>query len=104
MVIGDDCILDVSTRTLVKDGTSIQLSLLQFRILHYLAQHLNQPVRHEELMQHVWGKDSNVTKSELHVYINRLRKRIERDPLHPQCLMSLRGFGYVLYPRLKVET
>lgn len=97
--LGDDCILDVVGETLIKDGISIRLSRIQCRILHYMAEHLGQPVTNEELMQYVWGNDSTVTKRELYVYINRIRKRLEQDYRHPQYLFSLRGLGYVLYPR-----
>ncbi|WP_376767972.1 winged helix-turn-helix domain-containing protein [Neobacillus endophyticus] len=99
--IGEECYLDLELEVLVKDEFKISLSRLQFRILFYLATKLNQCVKYEELINFTWGSDSFITKQQLYVYINRIRERIEDNPRKPKCLFSVRGGGYVLYPRRK---
>lgn len=99
IILGEKCYLDVENEILVKDNLPIALSRIQFRLLYYLAQHLGQPVSDQELANYAWGTEAFISKSALYVNINRLRQRLEDNPKMPKCLMSLRGSGYVLYPR-----
>lgn len=99
ILLGDRFYLDIEKEILSKDGLPIALSRIQFRLLHYLAQHLGQPVKDVDLINYAWGTEAFVSRNDLYVYINRLRQRLEDNPKRPQCLMSLRGIGYVLYPR-----
>ncbi|WAH38171.1 winged helix-turn-helix domain-containing protein [Alicyclobacillus dauci] len=89
-------VLDVHREELVQDGMSISLSRIQFRILHFLVQSLGRPVRTEDILAYAWGKERTVSKSELYVYISRLRARIGDNPRAPRFLISIRGFGYLL--------
>lgn len=104
ILLGADCYLDVEKEILVKDNLPIALSRTQFYLLYYLARHLGQPVSDQELMIYVWGTEAFVSRNDLYVYINRLRQRLEDNPKKPKCLMSLRGRGYILYPRSKNDS
>jgi DNA-binding response OmpR family regulator len=102
ILLGDEKFyLDVEKKVLVKDNLPIALSRIQFRLLYYLAQYLGNPVSDQELISYAWGSDTCVSRDNLYVYINRLRQKIEDNPKKPECLLSLRGIGYVLYPRRK---
>ena len=97
--LGDNCYLDVDKEVIVKDKLPIALSRVQFRLLYYLANKLGQPVFNHELTAYAWGSEAFVSRNDLYVYINRLRQRLEDNPKKPTCLLSLRGLGYILYPR-----
>ncbi len=99
ILLGEECYLDVEKEILVKDDLPIALSRIQFRLLYYLANHMGQPVSDQYLISYAWGTDAFVSRNDLYVYINRLRQRLEDNPKLPECLLSLRGKGYVLYPR-----
>lgn len=97
--LGHNCYLDLDKEILVKDNLPIALSRVQFRVLHCLADKLGQPVFSHELTAYAWGSEAFTSRNDLYVYINRLRQRLEDNPKQPQCLLSLRGLGYILYPR-----
>ena len=99
--LGEACSLAVDREELVKDGLAMALSRTQFRLLYCLALRMGEPVATNQLIEFTWGNSSFVSKNELYVYINRLRNRIEDDPKQAKCLLSIRGLGYVLYPRQK---
>lgn len=98
---GDECFLDFDQQVLIKDKHHIALSRIQFRLLQYLAMNIGKIIPSEELISYVWGTNCLVNKDELYVYINRVRNRLEDNPRKPKCLLSLRGTGYILYPRKK---
>lgn len=101
ILLGKKCYLDVEKEIIVKDNLPISLSRIQFRLLYYLAQHMGQPVSDQQLVNYAWGTEAFVSRNDLYVYINRLRQRLEDNPKKPECLLSLRGIGYVLYLRKK---
>lgn len=89
-------ILDLHGQRLVQNGVSISLSQIQFRILQYLVQHLERPVRAEDIIRYAWGTEHTGSKSELYVYISRLRTRIGDNARLPRLLIGIRGYGYLL--------
>jgi DNA-binding response OmpR family regulator len=103
ILLGNRCYLDVEKETLVKENLPIALSRIQFRLLYYLAQNMGQPVSDLQLISYAWGTEAFVSRNDLYVYINRLRQRLEDNPKKPECLMSLRGRGYVLYLKKKKQ-
>jgi len=99
--LGDDCYLDLTKEIMIKDEFPIALSRIQFRLVYCLGLNLGTPVTNDELIKFAWGDDAFINRGELYVYINRIRQRLENDWRKPQYLFSLRGVGYVLYPRQK---
>ncbi|EPZ45076.1 winged helix-turn-helix domain-containing protein [Alicyclobacillus acidoterrestris] len=89
-------VLDFHREELVQDGLSVSLSKIQFRILHLLALHLGHPVRTDDIIEYAWGKERNISRSELYVYISRLRARVGDNPYSPKLIISIRGLGYLL--------
>lgn len=73
-----------------------RLTPKEFDLLSYLAAHANRVVTHRELLQEVWGSDTGGEKEYLRVFINRLRKKIERVPEDPKYLLTEHWLGYRL--------
>lgn len=92
--VGD---LEIDTRShLVKrGGHSILLPPLEYRLLEYLAYHMDQTLSKTELLEHLydynWEKFSNV----IEVYISSLRSKIDRNS-SVKLIHTLRGHGYML--------
>jgi len=76
-------------------GEDIKLKALEFKLLHYLAQHMNRVIPKEELFNKVWG-DSFTGDGTLNVHIRHLREKIEENPNKPQYIKTVWGKGYVL--------
>ncbi|MHB1683578.1 MAG: winged helix-turn-helix domain-containing protein [Bacilli bacterium] len=80
-------------------NTNLFFSPIQVIILKLLASRLGSPVSSEEIIRTVWGGSTYVGNTELYVYVNRIRTRLEENPKYPKFLLSVRGFGYVLLTR-----
>ena len=88
--------VDVSMRTVVKDGTEVKLALREFDLLAYLCAHANQALSKDELLHEVWGAFSEVESATVAVHIRWLREKLEEDPAKPEYIKTVRGIGYQL--------
>ena len=89
-----DIRLDARTQEVTVRGHSVELSTLEFRLLHFLASHPRRIFGRESLLNEVWGRDRFVTPRTVDVHIRRLREKIEAQPDRPQFLQTVRGSGY----------
>ena len=77
----------------------IELTPTEYRILAYLAQNAGHVVTQDLLLEHVWGSEYVGEGHMLQVNINRLRHKIEPDPMHPRYILTKVGIGYLLAAR-----
>jgi DNA-binding response OmpR family regulator len=87
--------IDFANLTANNGRQLIDLTPLEFQVLHYLAERPNCVVSRLELMRYVWGYADEAQTRSVDMGINRLRKKLETDPHHPRFLQTARG-GYVL--------
>lgn len=88
--------VDMKKREARLDGTLLELTPMEFRLLACLAQRAGEAVSAEELLQQAWGSYRRESTSALRRYILFLRKKIEDDPQSPKRLVTVRGYGYRL--------
>ncbi len=86
--------IDPEARQAFKDGEPVDLTSLEFAILHTLARHAGRVLSREQLIEHVWGPDYYGDERVVDVHIGRLRKKVEDDPDGPQLIATVRGAGY----------
>ncbi|MGA2632310.1 MAG: response regulator [Terriglobia bacterium] len=86
--------LDAATHELVIRGKDIELSNLEFKLLHFLASHPRRIFARDQLLDEVWGRDRFVTPRTVDVHIRRLREKIELQPDSPEYVQTVRGAGY----------
>ncbi len=86
--------LDARTQEVSVHGRSVELSALEFKLLHYLASHPRRVFSRDRLLDEVWGRDRFVTPRTVDVHVRRLREKIESQPDSPQYLLTVRGSGY----------
>jgi DNA-binding response OmpR family regulator len=85
---------------LVRMGArEIELTPTEYRILAYLAQNCGRVMTQDLLLEQIWGTEYVGEGHMLQVNINRLRHKIEPDPLHPRYLLTKVGIGYLLAAR-----
>ena len=77
------------------DGTPLDLSPVEYRLLETLVRGKGRLVSREELLAKVWGYVAGDTRT-VDVHIFRLRRKIEPDPEHPRLVHTVRGRGYRL--------
>lgn len=87
--------LDRSSCRVRLQGSDVQLTATEFRLLEFLMSRPGVVFSREQLLDSVWGHDRAVTDRTVDVYILRLRQKVETDPANPSRIRSLRGFGYI---------
>jgi len=90
--------LNLSTRTLMREGKSVPLTTGEFSVLKVLVQHPREPLSRDKLMELARGREYEVFDRSIDVQISRLRKIVEDDPSHPKHIQTVWGFGYVFVP------
>lgn len=88
--------VNITARTVTKNGQVVSLSLKEFDLLAFLCQHKNTAVTKEKLISGVWGAFSLVEPSTLTVHIRWLREKLEDDPAKPKYIKTIYKVGYVL--------
>lgn len=88
--------VNLTARTVTKDGVPISLSLREFDLLAYLCRHQNTALKKDTLLSSVWGAFSMVEPSTLTVHIRWLREKLEEDPANPVFLKTVYKVGYML--------
>lgn len=82
-----------------REGKTLPLSTLEFRLLYFLASRPNRVFSRDQLLDSVWGTDRFVTPRSVDVYVRRLREKIELNPERPGYLKTVRGAGYIFETR-----
>ena len=90
--------LNLSTRTLTREGKNVPLTTGEFSVLKVLVQHPREPLSRDKLMELARGREYEVFDRSIDVQISRLRKLIEDDPARPTHIQTVWGFGYVFVP------
>lgn len=76
-------------------GEAIDLTNAEYRLFCLLVRNAGKIVTRESILDYLWDRAGNfVDDNTLSVYIRRLREKLEKDPSHPQHLITVRGFGY----------
>lgn len=91
--IGDLKILVPYHRVIIR-GEEIELKNREFDLLWFLASNPGIVFTKDALLDHVWGTEAYVETSTVTVHVNRLRDKIERDPSHPEYILTIWGKGY----------
>ncbi|BAZ42822.1 winged helix family two component transcriptional regulator [Calothrix sp. NIES-4101] len=80
-------------RVLVR-GEQVNLSPKEFRLLELFMSYTRRVWSREQLLDQVWGADFVGDSKTVDVHIRWLREKLERDPSHPEYIVTVRGFGY----------
>lgn len=92
--IDDHLQVDFNRHQVIVDGERVELRPTEYRLLNHLIQNAGWVVPHDTLLAKVWGYEYRDETHYLRLYINYLRKKIERDPARPEYILTERGVGY----------
>lgn len=93
-----DMALNLSTRTLTKQGVREDISTGEFAVLNALVTHPKQTLSRDQLMNLARGREYTGYDRTIDTQISRLRKLIETDPTSPRYIQTVWGVGYVFIP------
>lgn len=85
-------ILDYDALSVSRDGTAQTLPQKEFYLLYKLLSYPNKIFTRLQLMDEIWGMDSDTVDTTVNVHINRLRKKFESWPEFE--IVAIRGIGY----------
>lgn len=89
--------LDLSSRTVTRNGRPIELTAREFDLVALFLRHPNQVLTRATLMQRVWGEDFFGESNVLEVVVGNIRRSLEADG-QSRLIQTVRGIGYVLRP------
>lgn len=88
--------LEESTHRVWRDGTRVELSPTEYKLLRYLLMNAGVVVSKAQILDAVWQYDFGGDASVVETYMSTLRRKVDR---HEQRLIhTVRGFGYVIRP------
>lgn len=96
LVTFGDVSVNITSRTVTKNGQPISLSLREFDLLAFLCEHKNTALAKDKIISEVWGAFSLVEASTLTVHIRWLREKLEDDPAKPEYIKTVFKVGYML--------
>jgi two-component system response regulator MtrA len=95
----DDLVsIDVPGHAVTRQGEQLPLTPLEFDLLVALARRPKTVFTREVLLEQVWGYRHPADTRLVNVHVQRLRAKVERDPEHPQVVLTVRGIGYKAGP------
>jgi DNA-binding response OmpR family regulator len=85
--------IDVRAHEVRIDGEPVAMTAKEFAVLRLLAEHPRQVFTREQLFERCWGEEFG-DRHTVTVHVGRIREKIELDPEHPQCIVTVWGVGY----------
>jgi two-component system OmpR family response regulator len=83
--------LDLKAARVTLDGSPVQLTALEFRLLSYLMHHPTRVISRSELVEHLYDQSFDKDSNTIEVFVGRLRKKLK-----PDLIQTVRGLGYRL--------
>ena len=88
-----DLALDPATRECSRDGVAVELTSREFALLERLMRHPDEVVSKRDLLEQVWGHESDADPNVVEVYVGYLRKKVDA-PFGRRSIITVRGAGY----------
>jgi len=85
--------LDTRSQVVTVDGSPVDLTAYEYKVLHYLMLHAGEVVSKSELTDHIYDQDFDRDSNVLEVFVGRLRRKLDPDARY-QPIETLRGRGY----------
>ncbi len=96
--------LDMGARELrAPDGTQVVLTAGEFKLLEAFVNHPSRVLSRDMLLDWASNRDWTPFDRSIDTQIQRLRKKIEDDPRHPDLIRTVRGAGYMFTPKVQIR-
>ena len=91
-----DLRIDVRRIEVTLNGELVCLTAREFQLLRYLIERPDIVISRTELLQAVWGYVAQTSTRTVDVHIASLRRKLEKDPVSPEMITTIKGMGYRL--------
>ena len=86
--------ISTSSHRVLVNGEEVQMTSKEFSILLLLAENPNIVFTKEQIFEKIWGGEVYSDTATVPVHIQKIRKKIEKDPSNPEYIETLWGTGY----------
>jgi two-component system, OmpR family, KDP operon response regulator KdpE len=86
--------IDLAAKIVRRSGEEVHLTPTEWGVLDLLVRNRGKLVGRKQLLREIWGPVERKETSYLRVYMAQLRRKLERDPAHPEHLITEAGMGY----------
>jgi DNA-binding response OmpR family regulator len=90
----EDLRIDFEKRQVEARAEPVRLTYVEFEILAALARNPGRVFSRTMLLERVWGDAAYRDPRTIDVHIRHLREKLEREPKHPEMILTVRGVGY----------
>ena len=90
---------DLANRQIAVRGQPVRLTQTEYKLFECLVRYADQMLSAPQILEWVWGPEYVDSPEYVHVYIHRLRQKLEPDPQNPQYLLNMPGAGYLFNSR-----
>jgi DNA-binding response OmpR family regulator len=90
----NDLMIDPDSRVVMIGDNSIELTATEFDLLLHFASNPGRVYNRAQLLDKVWGYGHAGYEHTVNSHINRLRKKIEKDPANAEYIQTVWGVGY----------
>lgn len=87
--------IDLQSKLVSYDDKPVNLTSTEYRLLEYFILNKNRVLSRIEILEHVWGIDFNMGTNVVDVYVNYLRKKVDKVPSQ-KLINTVIGMGYML--------
>jgi two-component system KDP operon response regulator KdpE len=94
--ISDDLKVDLSQKKVMVSDAEIKLTATEYELLSRLVRDHGKVIPQTQLLKQIWGSIAEDQNHYLRIYVNQLRKKIEKNPSEPKHLLTEPGVGYRL--------
>jgi len=92
--VDDRLKIDFGRREVWVEDELVKLRPTEYRLLYHLVENAGWVLTHDQILTKVWGYEYRDEPHYVRLYINYLRKKIEKDPSNPEYIQTERGVGY----------
>jgi len=89
-----DISVDLIRRVVERNGESLHLTPIEYKLLTHLAMQPDRVITHQQLLKAVWGPGHAQDTHYVRVHMANLRKKVEANPSMPAHLITEAGIGY----------
>lgn len=90
-----DLVMDTASHQVFLKGKEVSLTQKEFALLEFLLRNQNKVCSRTKIIHHVWDMHFDYDTSVIDVYINALRKKIDKDS-ETSFVQTIRGVGYII--------
>jgi two-component system response regulator RegX3 len=90
--------IDLARHAVAVDGREVELTPSEFRLLLLLAEEPDRVFTRQQIMEHLWRTPYVGDTRACDAHVSNLRRKVERDPAHPERILTVREVGYKLTP------